>query len=104
MTILSLQNPMTYIIVVLLIGVAYILYRVATKKVVNVELGGCTENEIENTSLQPTHTQTPFTKNQKYCAPANCKKIIPNFFSNGSCLVINKNGGYIRKKKKYCIC
>jgi hypothetical protein len=42
------------------------------------------------------------TKKIKYKKGVNCKKIIPNFFPNGSCLVIDKNGSYIRKKAKYC--
>jgi|GEM_PF-3432093 len=110
MPILSFENPSSYFIVVLLIGVAYALYRIATRKTDSAKreainsLGGYVENEVENTSPQPAYAQIPFTKSKKYYNLQNCKKIIPNFFANGSCLVIDKNGSYIRKKAKYCSC
>lgn len=107
MPILSFENPLTYVVVILLLGVAYTLYKIATKKENEIKQDGIEdseENEVENTSPQPAYAQIPFTRNQKYYTLANCKKIIPNFFSNGSYLVIDKNGSYIRKKRKYCSC
>lgn len=101
MPILSLQNPITYIIVVLLIGVAYALYRIATKK-----------NEEEKTELAvPIPLQTPIVlekpialqKPKKYYTRGvNCNNIIFDFFNNGSCLVVMNDGRLIRTKTKYC--
>lgn len=107
MEIMSFQNPWTYVITILLILVAYILYRLATKKEVKV-------NTIHNGNLLPPEPEldeldflpntiilTP-QKEVKFYTLQNSKKIIPNFFSNGSCLVIDNDGRQIRKKRKYC--
>jgi len=85
-------------------AVAYILYKIATKKIneeLKPELATPIPLQIPVILEKPVQLQKP---KKYYTRGINCKNIIFDFFNNGSCLVVDMKGSYIRKKRKYCAC
>lgn len=107
MPILSLQNPLGYVIIVLLICVAYVLYRIATKK----EQKQIPNNfDMSDPDIDYDTTNVPNTNVVAPSIPSDTgklkrfgiKKIIKKYFPNGSSLAVMNDGRLIRTKAKYC--
>lgn len=100
MPILSLENPLSYFIVILLIGVAYALYHIATRN----------NNEMPTPLQKPMDLQKPvkLQRPERYFYNKSGKiveiKKVVGKFENGSYLVLDAVGNPVRKKAKYCSC
>ena len=107
---MSFENPIGYYIVIGVIVFVVIILLVTRDKKSNVVLkeDGNADNEQipaeikkEITVNSPTPKTDIFYYKKKHGVGV-ATQIIPNFFKNGSSLVITSNGNRERKKMKHC--
>lgn len=111
MPILSFEQPLTYVVVILLLGVVYALYKIATKKT-NDEPEPATSVSLQNPIVlqKPMDLQKPVKLQRpekyfynKYGKIVEIKEVLGKF-QNGSYLVLDGTGSPVRKKARYCSC
>ncbi|MEW6617698.1 MAG: hypothetical protein AB1333_04780 [Patescibacteria group bacterium] len=110
MPILSLEQPLTYIFVILLLGVVYTLYKVATRKTIDEsELATPLPLQDPIGLQKPMDLQKPvrLQRPEKYFSDkhGNTREIrkVLKRFENGSYLVLDAVGNPVRKKPRYVV-